>query len=411
MRQKNLIFLVLSQVFSVLGTMIVQFTLSLYVLDLTKSALTFSVITALSMIGRLVSLPFCGILADRLPKKRLMILMDSCYLVLTLGLLVVIFYQQSLVLIGGLTVLIGIVSAFETPVVQSTIPLVADEAAIPKVNSVISSVGMLGNLLAPVLAGMIYRFDRVNLIYFLCILLFCLALICEFSLTIPYLKRPMTTSVFKMVKDDSKEVINYLKQYRVIWHICLIAFALNFFLSSFIQVVIPYFSRIHLQISNQEYGIMNGIFALGSLIGTIIFGLLANKINIQFISNFLFQAGILILLLIGPFKFISNPAIAFWTMVILMALMLALVSLISMQMLVYVQTRVRQELLGRMMSLVLIVSTLAMPLGQLLYGWLSQVMAVENMFYIVIIISLLTCLMAFLAGRAFRVKQKVIHVE
>lgn len=411
MRQKNLILLVLSQVFSVLGTMIVQFTLSLYVLDLTKSALTFSVITAMSMIGRLISLPFCGILADRLPKKRLMILMDSCYLFLTLSLLIVIFYQQSLVLIGALTVLMGIVSAFETPVVQSTIPLVADEAAIPKVNSVISSVGMLGNLLAPVLAGMIYRFDRVNLIYSLCLLLFGLALVCEFSIAIPCLKRPMTTSVLKMVKEDSKEVINYLKQYQIIWHICMIAFALNFFLSSFIQVVIPYFSRIHLQISNQEYGIMNGIFALGSLIGTIIFGLLAKKLSIQFIANFLFQAGVLFLLLVGPFRFISNPTIAFWTMVSLMALMLALVSLVSMQMLVYVQTRVRQELLGRMMSLVLIVSTLAMPLGQLLYGWLSQVIATEYLFYIVIIISLLTMFMAFLAGKAFRPKQKVVQVE
>ena len=77
MRQnKNLHLLIGSQLFSVLGTTIVQFVISLYVLDITKSAFTFSVITSLSVVGRLVCLPFCGVLADRLPKRNLMLFMD-----------------------------------------------------------------------------------------------------------------------------------------------------------------------------------------------------------------------------------------------------------------------------------------------------------------------------------------------
>ena len=69
-RNKNFNLLIGSQLFSVLGTTIVQFVISLYVLDITKSALTFSVIASLSIVGRLICLPFCGVLADRLPKKK-----------------------------------------------------------------------------------------------------------------------------------------------------------------------------------------------------------------------------------------------------------------------------------------------------------------------------------------------------
>lgn len=68
-KEKNFLLLMGSQLFSVLGTTVIQFVISLYVLDITHSALLFSVITSLSIIGRIVCLPFCGILADRLSKK------------------------------------------------------------------------------------------------------------------------------------------------------------------------------------------------------------------------------------------------------------------------------------------------------------------------------------------------------
>jgi Na+/melibiose symporter-like transporter len=111
-RNKNFNLLIGSQLFSVLGTTIVQFVISLYVLDITKSALTFSVIASLSIVGRLICLPFCGVLADRLPKRNLMLLMDCLYLILSIGLFLVTRLENPVTAIGILTVIIGMVSAF-----------------------------------------------------------------------------------------------------------------------------------------------------------------------------------------------------------------------------------------------------------------------------------------------------------
>lgn len=184
-RNKNFNLLIGSQLFSVLGTTIVQFVISLYVLDITKSALTFSVIASLSIVGRLICLPFCGVLADRLPKRNLMLLMDCLYLVLSIGLFLVTRLENPVTAIGILTVIIGMVSAFETPVVQSAIPIICKEEEIPRANGIISSIGTLGTVLGPILAGIIYRFDAVYQIFMITAALFLIAIFCEVLLNIP----------------------------------------------------------------------------------------------------------------------------------------------------------------------------------------------------------------------------------
>ena len=211
-RNKNFNLLIGSQLFSVLGTTIVQFVISLYVLDITKSALTFSVIASLSIVGRLICLPFCGVLADRLPKRNLMLLMDCLYLVLSIGLFLVTRLENPVTAIGILTVIIGMVSAFETPVVQSAIPIICKEEEIPRANGIISSIGTLGTVLGPILAGIIYRFDAVYQIFMITAALFLIAIFCEVLLNIPVqAQAAMNGTLFQVVVGDLKEVANYLK--------------------------------------------------------------------------------------------------------------------------------------------------------------------------------------------------------
>lgn len=358
MRQnKNLHLLIGSQLFSVLGTTIVQFVISLYVLDITKSAFTFSVITSLSVVGRLVCLPFCGVLADRLPKRNLMLFMDFLYLVLSIGLFLVTRLANPVTAIGLLTVIIGMVSAFETPVVQSAIPVICSEGEVPRANGIISSIGTLGTVLGPILAGMIYRFEAVYQIFLITGVLFLVAIFCEVLLKIPVqAQTAIEGSLVKVVTGD-------LKVQKVIVRVAVVAFMLNFFLASFIQVIVPYVSRIQLGVSDAQFGLMNTLFAIGSLLGTIIYGVLANRLNETSITKNLILVAILFGLLIIPFGLIQEPTMAFWVMTLLVASAMGVVTVISVQLIVYIQLVSDKALLGRIMSLVMIVTTLAVPLG------------------------------------------------
>lgn len=402
-RNKNFNLLIGSQLFSVLGTTIVQFVISLYVLDITKSALTFSVIASLSIVGRLICLPFCGVLADRLPKRNLMLLMDCLYLVLSIGLFLVTRLENPVTAIGILTVIIGMVSAFETPVVQSAIPIICKEEEIPRANGIISSIGTLGTVLGPILAGIIYRFDAVYQIFMITAALFLIAIFCEVLLNIPVqAQAAMNGTLFQVVVGDLKEVANYLKAQKVIVKVAAVAFLLNFFLASFIQVIIPYVSRIQLGATDAQFGLMNTILAIGSLLGTVVYGVIANRLNETSITKNLILVAILFSLLVIPFGLIQDSTLAFWLMTVIVASAMGVVTVVSVQLIVYIQLVSDKALLGRIMSLVMIVTTLAIPLGQVMYGSFAAAASTKMLLVLIIATSIVTILIAIFSIRIFK---------
>ena len=402
-RNKNFNLLIGSQLFSVLGTTIVQFVISLYVLDITKSALTFSVIASLSIVGRLICLPFCGVLADRLPKRNLMLLMDCLYLVLSIGLFLVTRLENPVTAIGILTVIIGMVSAFETPVVQSAIPIICKEEEIPRANGIISSIGTLGTVLGPILAGIIYRFDAVYQIFMITAALFLIAIFCEVLLNIPVqAQAAMNGTLFQVVVGDLKEVANYLKAQKVIVKVAAVAFLLNFFLASFIQVIIPYVSRIQLGATDAQFGLMNTILAIGSLLGTVVYGVIANRLNETSITKNLILVAILFSLLVIPFGLIQNSTLAFWLMTVIVASAMGVVTVVSVHLIVYIQLVSDKALLGRIMSLVMIVTTLAIPLGQVMYGSFAAAASTKMLLVLIIATSIVTILIAIFSIRIFK---------
>jgi MFS family permease len=402
-KNKNFKLLIGSQLFSVLGTTIVQFVISLYVLDITKSALTFSVIASLSIVGRLICLPFCGVLADRLPKRNLMLLMDCLYLILSIGLFLVTRLENPVRAIGILTVIIGMVSAFETPVVQSAIPIICKEEEIPRANGIISSIGTLGTVLGPILAGIIYRFDAVYQIFMITAALFLIAIFCEVLLNIPVqAQAAMDGTLFQVVVGDLKEVANYLKAQKVIVKVAAVAFLLNFFLASFIQVIIPYVSRIQLGATDAQFGLMNTILAIGSLLGTVVYGVIANHLNETSITKNLILVAILFSLLVIPFGLIQDSTLAFWLMTVIVASAMGVVTVVSVQLIVYIQLVSDKALLGRIMSLVMIVTTLAIPLGQVMYGSFAAAASTKMLLVLIIATSIVTILIAIFSIRIFK---------
>lgn len=402
-KNKNFNLLIGSQLFSVLGTTIVQFVISLYVLDITKSAFTFSVIASLSVVGRLICLPFCGVLADRLPKRNLMLFMDCLYLILSVGLFLVTRLANPVTAIGILTIIIGMVSAFETPVVQSAIPVICTDEEIPRANGIISSIGTLGTVLGPIIAGIIYRFDAVYQIFVITGVLFLIAIFCEVLLTIPTQSQAVTEgSLFQVVAGDLKEVTQYLKAQKVIVKVAMVAFLLNFFLASFIQVIIPYVSRIQLGVSDAQFGLMNTILAIGSLFGTVVYGVIANRLNETSITKNLILVAILFGLLVIPFGLIQNAALTFWIMTIIVACAMGVVTVVSVQLIVYIQLVSDKALLGRIMSLVMIVTTLAVPLGQVMYGGFAAVASEAMLLILIAGTSLVTVLIAFFSIKIFK---------
>ena len=135
--QRDFTIMILGQIISLFGNAILRFSLSLYVLEVTGSAAVFGTILAVSMIPTVLLSPFGGVLADRLPKQKIMTILDF----VTAGLIV--FYDAVYGSAGNLAavtifmILLTLIQAFYQPSVQASIPLLASQEQLMAANGIV----------------------------------------------------------------------------------------------------------------------------------------------------------------------------------------------------------------------------------------------------------------------------------
>lgn len=405
---RNFLFLIGSQLFSVFGATIAQFAISLYVLDKTGSMSVFSIVLSLSMLSKVIFLPFGGIIADRLPKRNLMIVMDFIYLVLSLGLAYSVLNDNTIFIMGVISIVLGIVSSFETPVVQSAIPLVCTKENIPQSNGVINSIAMLSNILAPVIAGIVYNFEKAYIVFIVSSILFFIAVLCEIFLVIGYEKKSKKKeSAIGIVKNDFKEVVIYFKSNTIIVKICTVTFLLNLFISAFINTVIPYTVRVDWKVSNGDFGIMNMLLALGGLVGSILVTTIASRLKGIKMTRLLLLNSLLFALLAVPYSNNFSNKLSFWITTILITFIIMLFTMVSVQLISFVQMLTSSDILGRVMSFIIMLSTLAMPLGQIIYGFLGRYILGRNAVIIISIVATIFIMISIYSNGIF----KEVHID
>jgi len=156
LRIRNYRLYFVAQTVSMSGTWLQSVALSWLVLQLTDSAVALGAITALLFGPTLVLGPWGGVLADRVDKRRLLIVTQSSAAVfaLALGLVTVLGFVE-LWMVGGLALLTGVAVALDMPSRQSfVIEMVGpdDVANAVGLNSVIVNAS---RIVGPALAGVL----------------------------------------------------------------------------------------------------------------------------------------------------------------------------------------------------------------------------------------------------------------
>jgi len=137
---KDFKILVFGQIISILGSALLRFALSLFVLDMTGRADLFAVLFAISSIPILLT-PFGGALADRFNRRHLMVLFDVINSVIVLIFYLTLWTEYHSVLgIGVVMVLLSIISAMYSPAVMASIPLLVREQHLEQANGIVNGV-------------------------------------------------------------------------------------------------------------------------------------------------------------------------------------------------------------------------------------------------------------------------------
>ena len=157
---KNFTMVVIGQIISLFGNVILRFALSLYILDATGSATIFGSIMAVSMLPTIILSPFGGMLADRVNRRNIMVALDftTAAIIFVFGL--VLNENSAVPAIAIVLILLSLIQAFYQPSVQSSVPLLQKEKHLIQANSVVNQVMAFSNLLGPVLGGILYGWCR-----------------------------------------------------------------------------------------------------------------------------------------------------------------------------------------------------------------------------------------------------------
>ena len=181
--------MVIGQIISLLGNAVLRFALPLQVLDATGSAAAFGGVLALSMVPVLLCSPLGGVLADRVPRQRIMWGLDFSTAALAAGYGLLFAGGHSVAAVGGMMVLLSAIQALYQPAVQASIPVLAAEEHLPAANGVVAQVQALSSLLGPVLGGVLYGWVGLAPIVWVGAACFFGSAVMELFLRIPFHRR------------------------------------------------------------------------------------------------------------------------------------------------------------------------------------------------------------------------------
>ena len=366
---KDFSLLVMGQITSLFGKEMMLFALPLYLLQLTGSASIFGIVLAVSLLPMIVFAPIGGIVADRVHKKRTIVVLDflTSGVVLTFLLLHNNTSGTGLIL-GTMVVLSGIQGLF-APTIQAAIPTLHEGENLLKANAVVGQITAMAGLMGPILGGLLAGFFGIIPVLTLAGSVIFLSAVLECFMKIPHVKRPVTGTVLQLVKSELSEGLTFIRKEKPqLLKAGLVVGAFNLFVTSALIIGIPVFTLQTLELSNQMFGIAKGVFMAGSLAGGILVGMLGAKLAMEKIHLVLIAASLMFVPISAAFWIGLPPLVTFSILLASSFVFMALATLFSIRAITFIQSETPPHLIGKVMAFIILLSLVAQPLGNAMYG-------------------------------------------
>jgi len=255
----------LGQVVSILGSWIQQVAMSWLVYRLTGSVALLGITTFAALVPMLVVGPLAGAWIDRHDKRRLLIIVQGLLAAqaLTLAVLTMLDLVGPALLVA-MSVLLGVLNAFDTPLRQSQInSFVDDRADLPNALALNAMAFNSGRFLGPPLAGLLLGLTSEAFCFVLNALSFSALAFGVWRIRVPASPRAVgsTASVFR-------EGLGYVWQVYPIRTLILILATANLTASSY-AVLLPVFAKDVFAGDASMLGILWGAAGGGAFLATV----------------------------------------------------------------------------------------------------------------------------------------------
>jgi len=368
-----------AQLFSLLGSGLVQFALVWWITEKTGSAAYLGIGTFVAVLPEVLLAPFAGALVDRYNRRYIMMLSDGIIALFTLGLAVLfafglvqiwhIFVVMFLRALGGI---------FHWSAMQSSTSLMVPEKHLSRVAGVNQALHGSLNIIAPPLGALLMSLLKFYQVISVDVVTAFIAIMPLVFIRIPQpLRADATANVtVKVIFKDVVEGFKYLKAMKGLFYITLNA-AVFYFLLSPTFTLAPLMITQHFQAGVWELSILDAAFGIGLVAGGLglgIWGGFKNKAVTIILGSI--GSGI------GTLIFGLAPSNMFWLGIAGILIMGIMQSIMGGPFMAIIQSRVAPEMQGRVMGSTNSLVAAMMPLSMLAMTPVAELLGLRIWYWV-----------------------------
>ena len=368
LRQRNYRLYVFGQMISLIGTGMQTIGQAWLVLELTHSAFQLGVVGALQFLPVLLFAIFGGVLADRWPKRRILLVTQTAAMIQALLLwIMVITGVVQLWHIYVLAVLLGLTSSLDQPTRSAFVVEMVGREDLPNAVAMSSLLVNLTHIIGPSIGGIIIAASGVPMLFLLNAISF-LAVIAALGLINVrelYAQVPQHSALGERQKtwQSLREGLSYVWKTPAIVLVILVVGLVLLFGANY-NVVLPLFATDVLHAGATGFGFLSAAIGIGSLIAALWLAWSNQRPTIRIV-------------LIGSLVFSVLEAVfavshSYLLSLVLIASVGVVETIFGTMAITMIQTIAPDHLRGRIVSVYIVFFTGSIPVGYLLAGWLSS---------------------------------------
>ena len=369
---KNLGLFIIGKLISVFGSAIYTFAIGLYVLKQTGSGFSFALTLFVGLIPTIIFSPVAGYMSDRFDKKKIVVFMDFANGMMFLILFVLTLkFELNQPMIYISTFMTTVFTTFFGIAFEAAKPNLVDDEKLMSINSLSKVIDSTALILAPVLGGLIFAFTDIKTFILINAVCFIFSAGIETMIDFNYnIKSTAEINDDGGFVEDIKDGLTYIRKSSEIVKMINVLVILNFFISFSVTVPLPYIINNLLNLSSNQYGIIQGAFPVGMILGAVVVGRIIEKID--YMKLLIFSSitlSVAIALLGLPLILADASSLAYMIYYIsIMVIFGIAISFIDVPILWLMQKSIPDNLRGKVLSISMSIVKLIAPLGLVISG-------------------------------------------
>lgn len=380
-----------SQAISLFGSSLVQFSIIWYITMETQSGTMTTIATLCGFIPQVLISLFAGVWADKYNKKMLIILADSFIACATLVIAILFFMgYHSIWLLFIVLMIRSFGGGIQSPAVSAFIPELVPEHQLMRVNGINTTIQSIMLILSPAAGGALMANVELEYIFFIDVLTAVIGVLILLFVKYDYKKKENAkVDYFASIKEG----ISYTRNHKFISRLLVYMMIFNVLMAP-MAILTPLmvtrtFGADPLYLTLNEI-----VFFVGNILGGIVISMWGG------LKNKLHTAG-LGCILCGVFAVLMGLPMGFPIYLLWMTLCGFTMPMFNTPVITLFQENIDADKLGRVFSLITVISGSIMPLAMVLFGPMADYIRIE---YIIIVTGILfiVCTVFFIRDKAIK---------